>query len=86
MRCERGCSQATKVKNFESVELLMMTALCAVASIIAIVIGHPRMWLMVWLTAFMGLIAFIARYRQNRHNYRTLNGVAWRRRKRRRNG
>ncbi len=70
-----------KIKNFESAELLLMTALCAIASIIAIAMDHPRKWLMIWLTAFMGLIAFIARYRQHRQKFRTLQGTARRRRR-----
>ncbi len=69
-----------KVRNFESVELLMLTAMCAIASIIAAARNHPRTVLMIWLTVFMGLIAFIARYRQHRQNYRTLHGTARRRR------
>lgn len=69
-----------KAKSFESVELLMMTVLCVIASIVAVVINHPRTEQMIALTIFLALMAFIARYRQHRH-YRTLRATARRKRR-----
>lgn len=70
-----------RARNFESVELILLTVGCAVATVVALCVGHARTITMIGLTALMALMAFVARFRHHRH-IRTLD----RRGRRRYNG
>lgn len=55
-----------KIKHLESTELLILTGLCAIATVTAICIGHENAGLMCILTLLMAFVAFIAQYRHRK--------------------
>lgn len=56
-----------KKQHYQFIELLLLTGLFAILTVIAIAIGHERSILMIFLTVFMILITFVARFRSRRH-------------------
>lgn len=68
-----------KARNHEFIELLLLTILFAVGTVVAIVKQHPRMLLMIVLTAFMVFLTFLSRFRHQR-KYKTLHAKGRRRR------
>lgn len=62
-----------KIQRREGFELALFTVLCAVLTVIAILIKHPRMPLMVFLSLVMLFLCFAARFKHAR-KIRTLQG------------
>lgn len=69
-----------KIRHRESLELLIMTCIGVIACVVAIVMHHPRLFLMIVLTAIMAGITFIARFR-HRRSVETLHAKGRRRKK-----
>lgn len=62
-----------KKLSLEYIELILLTALFAGATVYALFLQHRRSVFMLVLTVLMALIAFVARYR-HRRAYRTVRG------------
>lgn len=61
-----------KKYKFEARELFQLTAVCIVLTAIALVRSHSRAYFMLFLTALLALITFVAQYRKQR-TVRTLD-------------
>lgn len=69
-----------RIKSFESAELLSLTVLGTVMCVVGYYRRHPRLEFLVGVTVAMGVMAFIARFRQRRQ-IKTLSTPAKRRRR-----
>ena len=67
-----------KARNHEFVELLLLTILFAAGTVVAVVKQHPRLLLMIILTAFMVFLTFLSQFRHQR-KYKTLHAKGRRR-------
>lgn len=67
-----------KIRHLQSLELLILTGMCMLATIIALFLGKEHVDLLIILTLLMAVMAFIARYR-HRREVKTLQGKGRRR-------
>lgn len=68
-----------KLRSTEATGLLILTGLCAIATVTAIFLGHEHLELMIVLTLVMALVAFVARYRHHKR-VQTLHATGRRKR------
>lgn len=66
--------------NRVTTELIVLTALCAVITLVAMIMAHERRVLMLLLTGMMASLACVAQFRHHR-GVRTLKGVRGRRKR-----
>jgi len=67
-------------RNRVTLELIFLTSLCAIVTLITFMAGHERRWLLLLLTCGMALLMGVAQFRSHRE-VRTIKGARGRRRK-----